>query len=180
MAGQFQTVQHGIILPGDIHSFANWVVADTVERNALGPLMATDLHKICYVIASQQYFSLISYFPAVWTGLGSEGTAKSMLTISPVGGVLSLTALDYEIINVVLTQNVTSVIIGANTSPNTAVLQTIIFRQTGGGGFTVSGWPIPPAIKWENGMLPSIDTTSGGVTTLEFVYGFGEALLGTS
>lgn len=171
-----ETIQHSLIPTGNVHGMANWSVADITARNALAGLSATDLFKVCYVQSVGQFFALTSYFPVVWTPLGQTSRVEKQIVISPTSGAISLTNLDYSVVVVALNQNVTSITLGSITEPDTAQFQTVKFRQTGSGGYTVSGWP---SIKWENGLLPVIDTSVGGVTSVALLYGYNEITLGT-
>jgi hypothetical protein len=67
---------------------------------------------------------------------------------------------------VTLDKNVTAISLPTNPDADNAVSITILFQQPVGGGKTVSGWPL---MDWELGLLPVIDTSSNGKTTIQIL-----------
>lgn len=107
-----------------------------------------------------------------------DGAHFKSVEISPdsFGGIdLTDDAIDLWIVN--LNRSVTSVELPENLLVGYAKNITILFKQNSTGGYAVNGWP---AMDWDRGLLPVIDTSFNGKTTIEILFISGQVPLGVS
>lgn len=175
----YSQIQHALIQPGHMHQLPNWSVATIAARNALN-VSAEDLLKVCYIQQGREFYALTSVSPVVWTVVGNNGIYAIQTTVTPIAGVLDVSSHDFRVYNVLLNQNVNAVYLGSNNVVDICVQKTLIFWQQGSGGYNVNvaAWPDGSILRWENGMFPLIDTSNQGVTSIEFMYPFGQKILG--
>lgn len=174
----YHQVQHSVIEPGHIHRIANWVFPTIAARNAAASTLKTeDIGKVCQIVQGNEFYALISVAPVYWAVVGNNGIYAVQTTVTPVAGILDVSSRDYRIYNVLLNQNVNTIYLGSNTTVDICIQKTLIFWQQGTGGFNVAigAWP---TMRWENGMLPLIDTSNQGVTSIELMYPYGQMILG--
>lgn len=177
----FSQLQHSRIQPGHVHRVANWVVPTIAARNALAPsLTSEDIGKVCQIAQGNEFYALISLAPVYWAVVGNNGIYAVQTTVTPVAGILDVSSHDFRIYNVLVNQNINTVYLGTNTTVDICIQKTIILWQQNTGGYNVapSAWPDGSILRWENGMFPLIDTSNQGVTSIEFMYPYGQKILG--
>jgi len=59
-------IQHKDTPSGHIHGLVNWEYATETERTSSSNFSITDRHKMCFVIASGEYYLLKSISPILW------------------------------------------------------------------------------------------------------------------
>lgn len=91
------TQEHRTIGTGDIHSLANWVVADPAAMAALAVVVG-DLYKLCYVASTQKFYSLISASPVTWKLFNTPAVASG--SFNPATSILTLTLDDGNTIQI--------------------------------------------------------------------------------
>jgi len=106
-----------------------------------------------------------------------EGGGLTTQVAPIVGGALDLSDSGISVWQVEMSSNVTAITLPTNDDPTQAIAVTIIFSQGVGGGYSVGGWP---AVSWEGGLIPLIDTSSSGKTTVQFLLLSGKLPLGVS
>ncbi len=59
-------IKHEDIPSGHIHSLVNWEYATELERTSALNFNVLDRHKLCFVVATGEYYLLKSVSPVVW------------------------------------------------------------------------------------------------------------------
>ena len=92
-------------------------------------------------------------------------------------GEINLTdsAIDLWVVN--LNRAVTSILLPENLLVDHAKNITILFKQNSSAGHSVDGWP---TMDWDRGLLPVIDISINGKTTIEILFISGQVPLGVS
>ncbi len=172
----FTSVQHSKVPDGHIHRVANWNLDYYSDLSTL-VLTSEDLYKAAYIIDTEEFLVLTSVAPVIWKPVGNNGIFLNQTTVIPNAGTADCSDAQYRVFNILVNQNISTINIGSNVTPNFCMHKTLIFWQQGSGGYSINNLGFG-TLKWENGMLPVFDTSNGGVTSIELMFPYGQSILG--
>ena len=147
----------------DHDALINFVANEHLDWTSasVGTIDATNLPATVAFLATNQEFT--------------KAQAIEEETVTPSGNAFTLDFDESNLHEITLDQNITSVTItNTGTKPGS---HTVIMKQNGTGGFTVTGWPA--AVNWVLGTAPTISSSPSAVDLINIIVGSDGQMYGT-